>query len=282
MLFFLWGLGCNGKSTFVSIIRKLLGNYGDRVNTDLFMVKDKNYGGPKEGLANLRGKRFIVASEIQDGREFNSPLIKDITGGESVKADRKYEHEVEFQPQCKIWIVGNHKPVIKDTTLSIWRRMRLIPFTVTIPDSEIDPYLEQKLELELPGILTWAVRGCLDWQGSGFGESQAIKTATAEYRHDSDILGDFIEDCCQLDPEARMLKSELKEAYEAWCKDNGQEPVTQRTFSTRIQEKGVISHRGHANKHYWVGISLVTQENLLSPKNRIQNGERVTRDYHFP
>jgi putative DNA primase/helicase len=255
VLFFLYGLGNNGKSTFVTLIRKLTGDYGERVSTDLFMIKDKTGSGPKEGLANLRGRRFVVASELEDGKRLAVSLIKDMTGGESIKADRKYEHEVEYQPSHKLWLVGNHKPVITDTTLSIWRRVKLIPFTVTIPPNEIDEDLPEKLEAELPGILAWAVLGCLDWRKYGLNEPNIISAATASYRHDQDILGDFIEDCCILEPLASISKTDLKDSYSQWCQANTIEPITQRTFKARLIERGITE--GRAGKaRLWKGIRL--------------------------
>jgi putative DNA primase/helicase len=234
VFFFLYGLGNNGKSTFTMTIRKLMGEYGGRVNTDLFMVKDKNIGGPKESLANLKGKRYVVASELEDGRRLAVSLIKDMTGGETIKADRKYEHEIEYLPTHKLWLVGNHKPVITDTSLAIWRRVKLIPFTVTIPNNEVDPDLPSKLEAELPGILSWAVKGCLDWQQHGLQEPKVITTATAHYRHEQDMLADFIEDCCKLEASASISKADLKSEYEKWCRDNNSEPVNQRAFRASV------------------------------------------------
>ena len=262
LLFFLFGLGNNGKSTFLATVRKLVGNYGERVNTDVLMIKDKNAGGPKEALANLRGKRFAVASELEGGRRMAVGLVKDMTGGETIKADRKYEHEVEYQPTHKLWLVGNHKPVIADSTLSIWRRVKLIPFTVTIPDTEVDADLPLKLEAELPGILAWAVRGCLNWQRDGLLEPKTVTTATASYRHDSDILGDFLEDCCILEPMVSMPKADLKEQYTSWCQDNGVETVSQKTFKGSLMEKGVGEGRiGKAR--LWRGIRLKTPEDTV-------------------
>ena len=255
VLFFLYGLGNNGKSTFVTTIRKLTGEYGERVNTDLFMLKDKNMGGPKEALANLKGKRYVVASELEDGRRLAVSLVKDMTGGETIKADRKYEHEIEYQPTHKLWLVGNHKPVIADTTLSIWRRVKLIPFTVTIPDKEIDPDLPSKLEAELPGVLAWAIRGCLDWQRHGLREPDTVTTATAGYRHEQDVLGDFTEDCCAIEPLASIPKADLKDEYQTWCERNSVEPISQRTFKARLIEKGITEGKSGSIR-YWKGITL--------------------------
>lgn len=270
VLFFLYGLGNNGKSTFVTTIRKMHGGYAERANTDLFMLRDKNIGGPKEGLANLKGKRFVVASELEDGRRLAVSLIKDMTGGETIKADRKYEHEIEYQPTHKLWLVGNHKPVITDTTLSIWRRVKLIPFTVTIPDNKIDPVLPSKLEAELPGILAWAVKGCLVWQWDGLKDPEAVTTATAEYRHEQDILSDFIEDCCILERSTSIPKGELKDEYQRWCEDNKIDPVTQRTFKARLIEKGITEGRiGKAR--YWRGIRLRTDADSGNSSDKSDN-----------
>lgn len=258
-MFFLYGLGSNGKSTFITLIRKLTGGYGAKANTSLFMTKDKNSGGPSEDLANLQGKRFVTASEIEDGRRLAVVLIKEMTGGEAIRADRKYEHEIEFQPVHKIWLVGNHKPVITDTTLSIWRRVKLIPFTVTIANEEIDPNLPAKLESELPGILVWAVRGCLEWQRCGLGEPKAVTNATSDYRHEQDILGDFIDDYCLLKTTAAVPKHDLKTAYEEWCNSTGSQPVSQKTFRARLIERGITEGKSGSTR-YWRGVVLLKAE----------------------
>ena len=285
VLFFLYGLGNNGKSTFTMTIRRMMASYAERLDANDLMMKDgRHIGGPREGIANLINKRFVLGSEMQDGRKLDVSFIKDMTGGETVKARRLYEHEVEFMPTHKLWLYGNHKPVIADSTLSIWRRVKLIPFMVTIADNEVDPDLLTKLETELPGILSWAVRGCIDWQQYGLNEPQAVTTATARYRHEQDILSDFIEDCCILEPLPTIPKAELKEEYHRWCQDNGVEPVTQRTFKKRLEEKGIGEGRvGKAR--YWKGIRLRTDsdEGILSDKSDKTSGNldtKVTRDNH--
>ena len=279
-MFFLYGLGSNGKSTFITTIRKLTGGYGTKANASLFMTKDKNSGGPTEDLANLQGKRFVAASEIEDGRRLAVVLIKEMTGGEAIRADRKYEHEIEFQPVHKIWLVGNHKPVITDTTLSIWRRVKLIPFTVTIANKEIDPDLPAKLESELPGILAWAVRGCLEWQRCGLGEPKAVTNATSYYRHEQDILGDFIDDCCLLKPTATVPKHELKAAYEAWCNDTGSQPTSQKTFRARLIERGITEGKSGSTR-YWKGIALADSEGQQGQLGQEgQMGQDITGNLH--
>jgi len=263
--FFLYGLGTNGKSTFTMTIRKLIAGYGDRLDADDLMLKDRKAGGgPKEGVAGLKGKRFVVASELQDGRRFDVSLVKDMTGGETLKARRLYEHEAEFYPTHKLWLFGNHRPVVGDTTLSIWRRVRLIPFTVTISPNEIDPDLPAKLEGELPGILAWAVRGCLDWQQGGLMEPETVTTATVEYQREQDILGEFLEDCCRLEPLGLVSKADLRDCYSEWCTDNKVEPVGQRTFKARLIEKGITEAKSGPTR-YWKGLSLVPQGTTSTP-----------------
>ena len=258
VLFFLYGLGNNGKSTFTMVVRRLMAGYAERLDANDLMMKDgRNNGGPREGIANLINKRFVLGSEIQDGRKLDVSFVKDMTGGETIKARRLYEHEIEFMPTHKLWLYGNHKPIIADSTLSIWRRVKLIPFMVTIADNEVDPDLPTTLEGELPGILAWAVKGCLAWQQHGLNEPEAVTTATARYRHDQDILGDFIEDCCTLGPLSTVPKAELKEEYQKWCQDNGVEPVTQKTFKKRLEEKGIgDGHSSDGKTRIWRGIGL--------------------------
>ncbi len=263
--FFLYGLGTNGKTTFTMTIRRLMGDYGTRIDSDDLMIKDKKLRGsnPKEGVADTRGKRYAIASEVQDGKRLDMGLLKDMTGQDTLKARRLYEHEVEFLPTHKLWMFGNHKPGITDTTNAAWRRLKLIPFSFTVPDNEIDMDLQTKLDTELPGILNWAIAGCLEWQKEGLNEPVVVIDAVATYRHDSDILADFIEDCCVLEFMAATTKPELKNAYEAWCKEIGQDPITRVTFKTRLTEKGVVDYRGTGGVRAWRGIRVKTEKEKI-------------------
>lgn len=257
IFFFLYGIGNNGKSTFTMTIRKVMGEYGSKLSIDDLMTRERKVSGAAaEGLADLRGKRFVFASEISQGHRLSVGLIKDLTGNETIKVRRLYEHEIEYPPTYKIWISGNHKPVITDTTLSIWRRLKLIPFTVVIPPNEIDNDLPTKLEAELPGILAWAVHGCLDLQKYGLGEAEEVKKATALYRKDEDTLGDFLEDFILVEPkEAWITKVVMKGLYLKWAQDNGLEPLGQKTFKTQLLEKGVIDGFTTDKKsRAWLGI----------------------------
>ncbi|MBI2836077.1 MAG: bifunctional DNA primase/polymerase [Chloroflexi bacterium] len=260
-VFVAYGGGSNGKSTFCVTIRDLFGDYAVRINPDevMLMKAAADNGGAREGLVDLKGKRLAVASEIQEGRKLNMSLIKDLSGGESIKARRLYSHNIEFKPNFKLLLSGNYKPAVSEMTLAAWRRLRLIPFTVTIPDAEMDAGLPDKLRAEFPGILNWAVRGCLDWQRNGLGEADAVKLATDGYHHESDILAEFIEDCCIMEEDARIPKAELRAKYEAWALENKQDAIGQKTFKSRLLERGLAEDRvGHERTRCWAGIRLRT------------------------
>lgn len=255
-LFFCWGTGMNGKTTFLNAFREILSLYSLQTNTDMFMTAfNPQKQGHSEDVANLYGKRYVVGSEIEEGRRLAVTKLKQMTGGERVRASHKFEREIEFDVTYKIWLNGNHRPDITDTTYAIWRRVKLIPFNVKITKEEDDKQLKYKLRSQFPALLAWAVQGCLDWQKSGLREPMEVRNATEIYRLEQDVLGDFIEDCCILEILASIPKSELRRQYETWCKDNNTDPVSQRTFRTRLIEKGVTDGKS-GSVRYWKGITL--------------------------
>lgn len=154
----------------------------------------------------------------------------------------------------------NHKPEIRGTDNAIWRRVRLIPFTEVIPKEEQDRRLMDKLRAELPGVLAWAVQGCLDWQREGLDAPDQVRKATGEYRAEMDVIGAFLRDCCELDSDKNVAASDLYKAYRMWCEDGGERPETQRKFGARLTERGSFErYRGGAKGgHRWSGLDLLT------------------------
>src|SRR5262249_43236676 len=134
----------------------------------------------------------------------------------------------------------------------VWRRIKLVPFAVTIPDDEKDPDLPEKLQAEYPGILAWAVHGCLEWQQHGLGEPEEVRQATATYQEESDTLGQFIDECCNQHPEARVKASLLFEEYLKW---SGDRFISPEKFGRRMREKGFEAGRSHGGRYYH-GIML--------------------------
>jgi len=198
----------------------------------------------------------VSASETDKGKRLNEPLIKELTGGDTISARFLHAEFFEFKPQCKIWLATNHKPIVRGTDKAMWDRIKLIPFAVTIPEAEQDKHLGEKLEAELAGILAWAVKGCLDWQENGLGVPSEVKRATENYREEMDIVGDFIKDCCVVGPTVEVITKDLYNAYIEWCKANGEQPIGKRAFGQCLKERGFVPGRtGQAR--LWRGIGLL-------------------------
>ncbi len=253
-----YGSGANGKSVLISTWLGMLGEYAAKAPPNLLMAsKSKQH--PTE-LASLHGKRFVAASETDDGCRLSEALVKDLTGGEPIKARRMREDFWEFSPSHTLVLTTNYKPVIRGSDNGIWRRIYLIPFNVTIPKAEQDRELPHKLRDEWPSILRWTVTGCLKWQQDGLNAPEAILAATNMYRVDMDVFGKFIDECCTVKPDMESLASELYERYKSWAQERGEYAQTQTMFGTRLSDRGFVGGRQTSGKHRgrstWNGIGL--------------------------
>jgi putative DNA primase/helicase len=198
----------------------------------------------------------VSAQEVEEGKRLAESLVKSLTGGDTVTARFLYQKEFSFKPEFKLIVAANHKPVIRGTDYAMWRRIRLVPFTVTIPEAEQDKQLGRKLQAELSGILTWAVRGCLDWQRDGLGMPAAVKAATDSYRAESDILAAFIAECTTQTPNAETQAGQLYEAYKTWAESNGEHAMTGQKFGRRMTERGFDKYR-RGSLTYYMGVGLL-------------------------
>jgi len=252
-LFLLHGTGANGKTVFLKTISHLLSGYAQTADFETFLIK-KNDGGIRNDIARMQGKRFISAIEAESGKRLSENLIKSLTGGDTISARFLFAEFFEFQPKFKLWLAANHKPNIRGTDHAIWRRIRLIPFNVKIPEDKQDKHLEKKLKEELPGILAWAVQGCLEWQKNGLQAPDEIKKAINGYREEMDAIGAFTCGCCVLIPEARVQAGKLYEAYKKWCDENGEFTLKQRDFGVCLSERGF--ERIESSGHWRKGIGL--------------------------
>jgi putative DNA primase/helicase len=260
LLFFFYGHGSNGKSTFIQIIQSLMGSYATQINSDVLMA-NKNVGGPNASLAKLPGKRLVVANELPEGGRFDDTLIKSMTGGDTLVARQVYgKHEIEFNAQFSLVIIGNHKPVIHDMSHGMWRRMCLIPFAAQFSAGQADPTLPAKLLAELPGILNWALAGVAEWQQLGLKRSlpAAVMAANNEYREESDLMGEFLEGCHR-EPDAYTPATELYRAFQAFACEGNEWKMTQRVFNKKLAERGFIKVR-RDNKAGFRGIGLLDTE----------------------
>ena len=276
-LFFLFGIGANGKSVFLNILGDLCGEYGMSSRMDSFTLQ-KNGGSIPNDIARLAGARLVAVSETADGQRLHEPLIKDLTGGDLITARFLHHEFFDFRPQFKIWIRGNHKPQITGTDEGIWRRIHLVPFTVTIPESERDPALYEKLRAELPGIMAWAVRGCLDWQRSGLQAPDMVRAAVKEYRAEMDILGAFLSENCLIGESFKVSAKALYASYRTWAEKNGERSATQRRFGSAMTERGFDRERTRGG-YFYLKIGLcVNDVNDCEPKTDFSPLTRVREE----
>lgn len=248
-LFFAHGGGNNGKSTFVETIMAMMGDYAQKAPTDMVMWK-RNSGIPND-VARLPGARFVVVAEVEEGSWLAESKVKDLTGNDTLTARFLKKEFFDFRPTHKLWMYGNHKPIVRGTDDAIWQRIKLIPFTVQIPNNEIDEKLPEKLLTELPGVLAWAVRGCLKWQENGLDIPEAVTGATKKYRAGQDEIGRFLTEYCVVKAGARAKKGELFNLYSTWGGE-----LKKRRFGNKMRELGYTDERGIGNVAEWGGIGF--------------------------
>jgi len=254
----LWGVGQNGKSTFVETLSALLGtDYAQQATPDLLMQKKQDRHATE--LAVLRGARLVASVETGQGKRLNEVLIKSMTGGDRIRANFMHQDTFEFRPEFKVWLSTNHKPVIAGTDLGIWRRIRLIPFTYCIPDHEKDGSFKTRLRepAALSGILNWALEGVRLWREEGLKPPQAVLDATQAYREEMDVLAAWLADCCVVNKVAEAKAADLYKSYSDWCEAQGERPESQRSFGLRLVERGFDQKKRTGGTRYWLGIGLL-------------------------
>ncbi|MDP8951541.1 MAG: phage/plasmid primase, P4 family, partial [Actinomycetota bacterium] len=257
--------GANGKSTFQEALASALGDYAMRTPTEMLLAK--RGGGVPNDVARLKGARFVAASETEEGRRLAESLVKDLTGQDTISARFMRAEWFDFKPTHKLWLSTNHKPEIRGTDNAIWRRIRLVPWAVTIPPSEQDRKLSAKLRAELPGVLAWIVRGCLAWQREGLRAPDEVRRATAEYRAEMDTLAAFLADRCVVGEGVWSLADKLYQRYAMWCDANGERQEAQKGFVARLSERGFVRKRATkgADKGRYIWLRVGIREDYDDP-----------------
>jgi putative DNA primase/helicase len=300
VFFILHGRGSNGKSTFVNILREIMGDYEQKTSTETLTERDNRSA--TNDLAALRGARFVSAIETSAGKKLAEALVKELTGEDAITARFLYQEFFSFKPSFKLWLACNHIPQIQGQDNGIWRRIRLIPFDVQFQDADhpTGPYKDRslytsdgsgKLQKEYPGILSWLVRGCLLWQADGLVPPSRVTAATNSTQAEMDPLGGFLSESCVIFPSAEVSAKELYAAYSGWAERSGERPLSQRWFGLRLSERGVFKKEHKRNGWYWVGLGLmdtkyaenvtyvtddVTLENLDKPVDNSENQSQKT------
>lgn len=248
------GEGANGKSTFINSISAALGDYAAPADPELLTAR--TFDAHPTGVADLFGLRLAILHEADKGRRLAEGTVKRLTGGDRIKARRMREDFWSFDPSHSFVMLTNHKPIVAGTDEGIWRRIRLIPWHVVIPPEERDEHLGDKLAVELDYVLTWLVRGCLDWRQHGLNDPEPVAKATSAYRAESDALGRFLSDHTMNHGQVRS--SDLFKAWEKWCADEGEDAGSQTAFSNALTDRGYDKKHTEAGK-FWQGLGLVNE-----------------------
>jgi P4 family phage/plasmid primase-like protien len=267
-----YGTGGNGKSTTVSVIMKLLGDYACKAAPDL-LAQSKWDRHPTE-VADLCGRRVAFSVEMDRLKHLDEARVKDLTGGDRKKARFSHQDFFEFEQTFSLFLIVNQKPVVTGTDWGIWRRLRLVPWEYTIPDSERrdqDTVIAELLT-EADGIMNWLIDGLADYYNDLYWMADEVKALTEEYRAEMDILGEFIEDCCELKPSYSVEKSEFYAAYEEWCEENREKPVSKKAFTSMLKDRGIRDGRSKRYRFY-VGIGLKDSNDNWSDTSENRNSE---------
>lgn len=256
-LAFFWGGGRNGKSTLVDIVALIAGDYSETVPVETFLSegRGRNAGAATPDLAILPGVRMLRTSEPEKGAKLAEALIKLVTGGEPIQARHLNRDYFRFYPQFKLTMSGNHRPSISGADEGIWRRVMLVPWSVTIPKDQVDRALPQKLGAEMSGILNWLLDGLRDWLSAGLVTPSDVIEATQEYREDSDPLGQFLKDCVAEEPGGRVPSMDLYRLFCAWAKAGGAREWTPTGFGRALGERGIKRLRSDGS--WWLDIRMV-------------------------
>jgi putative DNA primase/helicase len=267
VMYILWNVGNNGKSTMRETVFALMGDYAMGADASLLITnKKQNNSGPTPEIARMYRMRLVAVNETQEGDHLNESRVKFITSHDITTGRFLYENPFDFTPTHKTWLTTNKKPIIKGTDIGIWRRVQMWPFLFTIPKEERDRYFRQKwLMPELPGILNWMLAGLMDYHKQGLAPPAAVLEATEEYRKDMDVLGQWIDARLVSDPESILKRTELFRDYEIWSKANIGWHMTSiafgREFASR-KELG-ITEAFRDGERGWRGVMLRSPTTLL-------------------
>jgi putative DNA primase/helicase len=255
LLVIMTGVGANGKSVFDKSIRFALGDYACTAEPDLFMHRENAH---PTGEMDLLGRRLVVVSESEKDRRLAEATMKRLTGGDTIRARRMRQDFIEFTPSHTALLITNHLPRVSGDDAAIWRRIRVAPFDVVIPEDERDGDLDTKLELEADAVLTWAVQGWADYQDRGLDEPDAVLVATGDYRKASDAVARFIDECCLTgSPVNKATTGQLFDAWEKWRVTDGAEQISQKAFGMAVTAKGFPASEKSINGKKWrQGIAL--------------------------
>lgn len=265
-LFFLYGTGANGKSTFVNMVSSLFGDYTKNAQSETIMRVDRgNSSSARSDIARLKSVRLVTTSEPSGGCVLDEATVKTMTGEDMITARRLYREEFQFRPEFKIVMATNVKPIIKHSDHGIWRRVRMLPFEAQIPESQKDIHLADKLQTEKAGIFQWALQGAVDWYREGMPVCRRVDEANNEYRMEMDKTKQFIEDCVVSATGCSIPSGKLYSVYRAWCSEHGERyPSSQSKFSLDLQDNYHFYKHKTARFNEFIDIALTETGNQFA------------------
>lgn len=255
-LFFCYGVGANGKGVMMNTMRRILGDYATSTPMETLTISPGGGDRHPTEVADLKGARLVITTETGEGR-WNEGRIKQMTGGDPIKARYMHKDFFEFEPNFKLWISGNQEPRLRNVDIAIRRRLHIIPFTQRIPDAEQDKEFADKLRGEWDAILRWAIEGCVDWQERGALDPPAMVIgATGEYFEHEDSVGSWLADACEQDAEAWAASADLFASWKAYAEQAGEYAGSQRRLTEVLRQRGFVSHREAMGRRGSLGLRL--------------------------
>lgn len=256
---FLNGPGGNGKSVILDVFRILLGDYAATAPNTFLMAGQQQH---ETEVARLQGLRLVIVSEVNQDARFDEAKMKLTTGGDALTARFMRQDHFTFEPTHHLWLMGNHLPAVKAGGDSFWRRLRLIPFTRSVPtERKIEGLARILADEEGPGILAWMVAGAVDVFSGGLREPAAVMAFTETYAEEEDSLARFMGDCCHLGGGTHVVinTSKLRGAYDDWCRAEGETPLKPQVFGRELRTRFGIDQIRSNGRRFYVGVALLTQ-----------------------
>lgn len=257
IIIFCVGTGANGKSIFGNVVSAILGQYSTAAPSSILAARRGDDHSARSDLAMLHGARIVSINELPGGMMLDENVAKQLAGREPISARFLYKEHFTFLPRFTPWVRTNHRPIIKGTDNGIWRRLVIVPFRRTFAPEEQDNGLETRLMAEAEGILAWMVKGAKLYLSTGLTHSGAMKAEVAQYRSDSDLLGEFLSEKTIMDAVAEVKQSALFFDYKLWCEVNGLKPVSKRVLTEQLTERG-IGQRKSGSDRFYSGLRLAT------------------------
>ena len=251
-----YGEGCNGKSTFWNAISKVLGSYSGSISADALTVGCKRNVKPE--MAELKGKRLVIAAELEEGMRLNTSIVKQLCSTDEIAAEKKYKDPFKYEPTHSLVLYTNHLPRVGANDDGTWRRLIVIPFNAKIKrNSDIKNYADYLVKNAGGAILTWIIEGAMKAIANDLKLTppQVVVEAIEQYRNNNDWLSIFIEDCCEVDRTFTQKSGELYQEYRAYCSRNGEYARSTTDFYSALDTAGFMRHKSKKGMFVY-GLSL--------------------------